>query len=267
MDTQLLVVFALTFVIHLVGTLAYGVRIAGVRTRRITVSFALFNVLILVSRMASTFQAPLLAKRIETRLPLDPSVSAESSLRWLLLATTFATLAGALLVPSFHRVLTRAVQAFEVRRSVPRLILHSFSKVGILHLRESLVMPNKATITHIHQGGHIPLHLVLLNGAVEAVWTVSMFAALYAGCLQPQLRVTASSLSAIVNGGATVLAVIVIDPYLSIVTDDVLEGKRSEVFVRRSVVWLVGSRLAGTIASQLLLVPVALFIAAIARQL
>jgi hypothetical protein len=34
MDTQLLVICVLTFVIHLIGTLAYAARIAGVRTRR-----------------------------------------------------------------------------------------------------------------------------------------------------------------------------------------------------------------------------------------
>ncbi|MFL6281063.1 MAG: lipid II flippase family protein [Vicinamibacterales bacterium] len=35
MDRGLLVICALTFVIHLIGTLAYSVRIAGTRTRRI----------------------------------------------------------------------------------------------------------------------------------------------------------------------------------------------------------------------------------------
>ena len=58
----------LTFVIHLIGTLAYAVRIAGVRTRRIAVSFALFNVLVLVSRTSNSFQGPFLAKRIEAAL-------------------------------------------------------------------------------------------------------------------------------------------------------------------------------------------------------
>jgi hypothetical protein len=32
MDLQLFVLCALTFIIHLIGTLAYAVRIAGVRT-------------------------------------------------------------------------------------------------------------------------------------------------------------------------------------------------------------------------------------------
>jgi hypothetical protein len=53
MDIQLLVLCSLTFVIHLIGTLAYAVRIAGVRTRRIAISFALFNILVLVSRTSN----------------------------------------------------------------------------------------------------------------------------------------------------------------------------------------------------------------------
>lgn len=70
MDGQLLLIFALTFVIHLIGTLAYSVRIAGTRTGRIAVSFALFNILVLVSRTSNSFQAPLLAKWVEENLLL-----------------------------------------------------------------------------------------------------------------------------------------------------------------------------------------------------
>jgi hypothetical protein len=38
MDTQLIIICALTFGINLIGTLAYAARIAGVRTRRIAMS-------------------------------------------------------------------------------------------------------------------------------------------------------------------------------------------------------------------------------------
>jgi hypothetical protein len=44
-DTQLFLICFLTFVIHLIGTLAYSVRIAGIRTKRIAVSLALFSIL------------------------------------------------------------------------------------------------------------------------------------------------------------------------------------------------------------------------------
>ena len=48
---------------------------------------------------------------------------------------------------------------------------------------------------------------------------------------------------------------------MSVMTDDVVEGKVSEPQFRKAIVWLVGSRIAGTLLAQALLVPVALFIA------
>ena len=65
MDWQLASLCGLTFIIQLIGALAYAVRIAGVRTRRIAVSFALFNILVLVSRTSNAFQGSFVAKRIE----------------------------------------------------------------------------------------------------------------------------------------------------------------------------------------------------------
>ena len=50
MDRQLVIICLLTAGINLIGTLAYAARIAGVRTGRIAMSFALFNMLVLVSR-------------------------------------------------------------------------------------------------------------------------------------------------------------------------------------------------------------------------
>ena len=40
MDLQLLIICLLTFGINLIGTLAYGARIAGVRTLRLAISIA-----------------------------------------------------------------------------------------------------------------------------------------------------------------------------------------------------------------------------------
>ena len=68
MTSQIAIVLALTFLINLITTLSYSVRIVGIRTGRIAVSFALFNILVLVSRTANGFQAPLLASTIEKNI-------------------------------------------------------------------------------------------------------------------------------------------------------------------------------------------------------
>jgi hypothetical protein len=49
-----------------------------------------------------------------------------------------------------------------------------------------------------------------------------------------------------------------IDPQMSFMTDDVIEGKTSEPHFRRAVVWL--SRLVGTVLTQLLLILAAMLI-------
>ena len=50
-------------------------------------------------------------------------------------------------------------------------------------------------------------------------------------------------------------------------TDEVMEGKVEEPYYRRSIVWLTGSRLAGTVIAQIILVPTALWIVAVADWL
>ena len=267
MDRQLAVICALTFVIHLIGTLAYAVRIAGVRTGRIAVSFALFNILVLVSRTSNSFQGPFLAKRIEGALGRDVAHGLLGDFRWILLSASLATLAGALLIPTFQRLFSRAVLHFQEHRSLPKLLMHGFFKGGLSQLRNVASMPSRANVTQMGKGHGISRTMLAMNVLAVALWTIGVFAALYAGYLDPALRVTASQLSSVVNGVATILMFAFIDPHMSMMTDDVVDGRTSQSQFRRAVVWLVGTRLAGTLLAQVLLVPAAMAIAAVARAM
>lgn len=265
MDRQLWLIIALTFVIHLIGTLAYSVRIAGTRTGRIAVSFALFNLLVLVSRTSNSFQTPLLAKRVEEDL-LHGNYPGATDFRWVLVSAAVATAIGGLLIPTFQRIFTVLVARFAVYRSIPRLLLHGFSKGGLRHLRDSVAAPSARNL-RTSSGRKAPVGIALANTIAVAIWTVGVFASLYAGYLEPNLRATASNLSAVVNGFATILLFLIIDPHLSVLTDEVVDGSTPESVLRQAVVWMVGSRMAGTLLAQLLLVPAAVVIVWVARNL
>jgi hypothetical protein len=267
MDHQLIIICALTFVIHLIGTLAYAVRIAGVRTGRIAVSFALFNILVLVSRTSNSFQGPFLAKRIEGNINLDVTQGVLTDFRWILLSATLATLFGALLIPSFQRLFSRAVLHFQVHRSVPALLMHGFFKGGLSQLKEVASVPAAANVTQMGRGHGISSMMLAMNVLAVALWTIGVFASLYAGYLNPALRVTSSSLSSVVNGLATIMMFVFIDPHMSVMTDDVVDGRTSQSQFRRAVVWLVGTRLAGTLLGQVLLVPAAMLIVMVAKAM
>jgi hypothetical protein len=267
MDTQLALILVFTFVIHLIGTLAYAFRIAGIRTGNVAIAFSLFNVLVLVSRISNAFQGPFLAKRVETAI-LEPALhhlARDFSL--VLAAASLATLLGGLLIPTFQRYSTVAVAAFRRRRSVPRLMLRAATPRGLSVLVESASVPRLANLAQLRLGGSVPAGIVVLNVAATALWTVGVLASIYAGSLEPDFRVTAATLSALVNGVATILLFVVIDPYLSGLTDDVVDGRASEADFRRAIIWMVTSRLAGTLLAQALLLPAAWLIVWAARAI
>ncbi len=268
MDKPLLFICFLTFVIHIIGTLAYSVRIAGIRTRRIAVSLALFSILVLLSRTSNSLLGPFLAKRVEIHIGMPfAAQSLLADFRWLLISASLATIVGALLIPTFQRVFCRAVEHFQVHRSVPKLILHGFFKGGLSYIRDAASLPKAANMANLRDAGGVSISMTVLNVAVVALWTVGVFAALYAGVLDPTVRVTSSTLSSIINGGATVVMAVFIDPHMSGMTDDVIEGRIGESQFRRTVVWLVGSRLAGTVLAQFLLLPSAMLIVSAAKFL
>ncbi len=191
----------------------------------------------------------------------------EGDFRWLIVAASIATAAGAFLIPTFHRLLSKAVVAFSVHHSLPRVILHSFSRSGILHLRDSIRVPSPAALVRSPLNERLPWRVITLNIAATGISTIGVFASLYAGYQQPAYRVTANNLSGLVNGIATVMLLLAIEPYLSMLTDEALQGQVSVSFMRRAVVWLVGSRLVGTLLAQLLFLPAAGMIARVAQWL
>jgi hypothetical protein len=266
MDSNLLLICLLTFIIHLIGTLAYAARIAGVRTRRIALSFSLFNILVLVSRTSNSFQMPFLGKRVERTLNF-PGHNLLADFRWMLLSASLATLIGALFIPTFQRIFSRAVLAFQTHRSIPRLMLLAWSQGGITRMRDSISVPVSANITGMRAAHGVSATMIGLNVFSVSLWTVGIFASLYAGYLNPQLRLTSSLLSSIINGGATLLMFVIIDPQVSVMTEDVVEGRLGEPGFRRAIVWLVGSRLAGTMLAQLLLAPAASLIVFVAEKI
>ena len=260
MSIQLFFVIVLTFVINLITTLSYSVRIVGIRTGRIAISFALFNILILISRTANGFQAPLLASSIEK----DIKSGIGSNLfdfQLIIFSCTVATIVGGLLIPTFQRLLSVAVNRFSIYKSVPKTIFHGFTKGGITSVRESFVVPDRKNITQIDFKHDFPWKVFLMNVIAVAIITVGVLSSLYAGYLNPDLRTTSSTLSSVINGLATILMFVFIDPYLSIMTDEVVLGKCKESLFRKYIVYMVLARIIGTLVAQLIFLPSARLIA------
>jgi len=238
----------------------------GIRTGRIAVSFALFNILVLVSRTAYGMQAPLLSKTIENNI-LTGSGENTFEFRLIILSCTIATILGGFLIPSFQRILSIAVDRFSIYKSVPKIILLSFTKGGITSIKENFVIPSSNNITGINIHKDFPWKVFIMNVFATAIITVGVLSSLYAGYLNPNFRTTASSLSAVINGLSTILMFMFIDPYLSIMTDEVVLGKVKESLFRQYIFYMIIARVIGTIIAQFMFIPAAKVIAWVATMI
>lgn len=289
MTTSFVLVLFLTVLIHLINTLIYSARWAGVKTGRLATAYSLFNIIFLIASTANTIQAPLLSSLVEhtinrglatlgSHLPDDILIQMpayrqelgilEYKIRLVILAATVGTVIGGLLLPPFVRLFARTILLFEEVGSVPRLFLLVLRPRRFWGALKAMRPASPSSLRRvIGQKLGLPKGFLLLNIFISGIYTTGVLSALYAGALFPHYRTTATLLSPIVNGLATVLLATVVDPTAAVITDQALRGRREEKDVRQMVAYLALTRFLGTLLAQLLFVPAAWLIRGVAQLL
>lgn len=258
---KVLLIFLFLFIIHAVETLAYAVRLSGARVRLIASALSLFNIMVIVSRLANMMQQPFTGSLIDAARKENTLEFVEGQFRVLIGASTFGTLFGILLLPTFIALFSRAIiHLAEEKGSVPALmkkgITFAYIKRGVKHFH----LPRFSYLKDIAIK-EIPIKLLLINMVITAIYTIGVLSALYAALLAPERASTAIMASGLVNGIATILLVIFVDPKISFLADDVVNQRGSYLTLKRMSVMMITSRLLGTILAQALFIPGAWYIA------
>ena len=257
---------ALTAVIHCLDTASYASRIAGVRTGRLALTGALFNILSLFSRVANVLQAPLLGIAVDRMVRHGNLGGMTRGFHCIIAAASVGTLLGAMLIPTFTSLFSRGALAYEAHGSFLALVMHTMSARSFSRLSQHFRPPLPDSLRRASRF-NLPRSFFLLTVLVTAVYTVGVASTIYASALAPDLARTTTTLSGVINGIGTLLLVILVDPVSALITDQALRGNRPVSAVSHIVIWQVAGRFAGTLLAQLLLVPAALLVAGIAHLL
>ncbi|MGB9613245.1 MAG: lipid II flippase Amj family protein [Candidatus Margulisiibacteriota bacterium] len=255
-----LVVCILTGIIHLTETAASSLRLAGVRTKQVATSLSFVNATLLITRTSNMLQAPFLGGMVDHAILVGDPTSLIRNFRLVIFAAFIGNLLGAIFSPFFVSVFTKAIERFERVGSVPKLILLAFHPKNFLAIIRRFRLPRRQTFINLSLKD-MPQGFLWLNLLVVSIYTIGVLSSLYAGALVPEFRITASQLSAIVNGIATILLVTLVDPTCAYLTDSAVRGKRREADVRAMVFYIILGRVVGTlVVSQLLFLPAANYI-------
>jgi hypothetical protein len=139
------------------------------------------------------------------------------------------------------------------------MVVNSVSLDKLINAKHHLRLPRWEMLSRLRVSG-IPKRLIFLNCMVTAIYTVGVLAALLASTLTFQYSTAASQSSGLINGVATILLTILVDPQVALITDKVLRGEKEIWALNKVFGLLMISRFVGTIIAQFLLVPAAYWI-------
>lgn len=248
-----------TLIIHTADTLSYSVRLAGVRTRRLAVSMSLTGIILLVSRTSNIIQAPLTGALIDAaKKSIDFHL--EFHFRLIIAASSFGTLLAMLLFPTFVSLAERVIAHLEIAGSIPNLLRSHLTIRKVKQVKQHVRWPKWEMLSRLRIGG-IPKRLLLLNCMVTAIYTVGVLASLYASILVPELAMTAAMSSGLINGFATIIFILLVDPQVALLTDKAIDGRIKKSQVNKVFGLLMMSRFCGTLLAQFIFIPAAYWVA------
>jgi hypothetical protein len=256
----LVFVCVLTGVIHFFETLASSMRLAGVRTKQVATSLAFVNTAFLIARMSNMLQAPLLGGMVDLAILTHTPAGLANNFRIVIFCAFIGNVVGALLIPFFVNLFEQAIYTFERVGSIPRLFVETIRPRNIKKIIKAFRLPSAGSFKNLALHNTSPVFLIL-NFFMVSIYAIGVLSSLYAGAQVPEFRTTASQLSGIVNGIATVLLAIMVDPTCAYITDQAIRGKRPENDVRAMVFNIILGRIIGTLLlSQLLFWPASEYI-------
>lgn len=255
--------------ITLLSCTTYAARVSAVKTGRVAMALAVYNLFFLVTRLSGQFYAPLLGAVAEHFKLLGQPEQMIYGFRCILAGASLGALVGLLLMPTFVEIYNRAVTQLEKRGTMHSVLL------GCLHPSAWPVMFGCLRPPGIVRMGdqpsgwrRLPKAFLIGNMLVVAIYTIGQMAAIVAGTqVAADAAQSAALLSSVVNGLATITLALIVDPTLAAITDGCVKGERPAGQIAAAASLLMVTFLLGTLLSQVLFVPAAHFIGATAELL
>ncbi|MGJ7922406.1 lipid II flippase Amj family protein [Neobacillus sp. LXY-4] len=253
-------------IITMIETLAYSTRISGARVKLIATAISLFSTMVIISRFSTMIQQPLTAKLIAEAPETNQLTFIEEQYRILIGVTSIGVLLGIVLFPTFINIFSRAiVQLSNERGSIVALFVKQFSLTGLKKVVKCIRLPRLSYLKGITMKT-IPKRIFVVNVIISAIYTVGVLSSIYASMLVPKDYGQAASMSSgIINGVATILLTLFIDPKASVLADRVVKKQSDYIYLKSYSLTMISSKFVGTVVAQLIFLPAAYYVAWFAK--
>jgi hypothetical protein len=260
------------FILLINGTI-FSSRTSAVRTAKVATALAVFNFFSLISRVSGQVYGPFVGAVTDQLTQRDPGEALSGPAmekleffnRSLIGGATVGCILSVLLIPTFVRIYDTVIKEMDQHGELTKVIRKACHPKSWPAILRTFTAPWKQNVTWAALS-RLPKGFLWGNIIVLTFLTVGQLAAIYAGAaLAPEVARTATLLSPLINGVATITLSIIVDPGCATVVDDAIKGERSMDDVETMTFWLAMGSVIGTIAAQLLFLPGAWFIGEVAQ--
>lgn len=257
----LCLITALTFMLD---TLAYSLRLVIYRNQQYTLTSSTFNMISLVAKTVIVFQMPLLG------VLLDVSINGQRDPLWdfrlILIWAAIGVLASIALLPWFIPLFARLVDCVSEGGSYWKALKAIWKRRCAV---KNAVKAKRSRLPSITDWRALwdQRAVLLLHGLITSIYAVGLLSAYYAAYLYPSHRMSLAGFSGVINGFATILMTVVLEPKIAVTTDRVLKGQTDYSRLKGMVMALVFSKFGGVLLAQVIFVPASLLIIAVFKIL
>ncbi len=258
-DKRFIIVFFITVFIYFLAAVASPLRFAGIKMGLLSTSFSFFNVLSLISRLANLLQTPFLGSMVDIAFKTNQLDQLKIKLHLIIVASSLGYILGFFFFSTFEKIFYKWLEIFDKQKSLLRTFFYFFDFRTWIFIFRSLSLPRFGLdMVYLKR---VPLLIWVSSTLISAFWTTGVLSAMYASVIVPEFARTATILSGVINGVATILFTIFLDPIIANITDKVYNSSEKIEYLY-NVVWAVMvSTVIGTVLAHLVFYPGAVIIA------
>ena len=246
-------------IVTLKSSTTYSSKISAVITKRVATSIAIYNFFFLLTRIAQQIFAPFIGTMVDAAAQTQSLSSLEAKFRWLIFGSSAGGILGLLMLGSFVEIYNKAIGAMTRLGSLEKLVITFITTPSAWLKAIRCIRPPTTFNVKLKDLKDIPKNFLIANAIVISFHTIGVMAAAYASAAYPEAR-GITLLSSVINGGATILLSLLVEPSVAVITDDAIDGKRPISQVYSMSVFLAIGTIIGTFISQIIFIPAAEFI-------
>ena len=120
MISSTLIICVFTFSIHFVETIAYALRIAGIKTKHMATALSLITSILLISRLSNMLQAPILGLKVDLAIQEASQLALlhlENQFRIIIFAAFLGSLIGGIALPLFNHIFIFVIENMKQKKT------------------------------------------------------------------------------------------------------------------------------------------------------